>query len=241
MLKTTPTRLHPLRQLPLPRRWEPLRVTPTWRLIQVSHEDVITWKRFTYYKSLFNAPVTKTVHNSKVGASTWRHIAMGTPSAFVRGIHRWLVVSPNKGAVVQSFHIFSVVKTKGTVEQTVDLSVTWDAMALMWYHCNVLFDSWCQVYPQRTHDVKITSLWRQNDVATSFWCHNDVIFYVVCPPGFHEISRSRSPFWIKPTRFDHWKTIRNQYSKRISWLLMPWCRASPVHMQPWCWVSKVGI
>ena len=28
---------------------------------------------------------------------------------------------------------------------------------------------------QRTRDAKITSLWRQNDVATSFWRHNDVI------------------------------------------------------------------
>ena len=28
---------------------------------------------------------------------------------------------------------------------------------------------------QRAHDAKITSLWRQNDVATSFWRHNDVI------------------------------------------------------------------
>ena len=28
---------------------------------------------------------------------------------------------------------------------------------------------------QRTHDAKITSLWRQNNVATSFWRHNDVI------------------------------------------------------------------
>ena len=32
-----------------------------------------------------------------------------------------------------------------------------------------------QICPQRTHDVKITSLLRQNDVATSFWRHNDVI------------------------------------------------------------------
>ena len=29
--------------------------------------------------------------------------------------------------------------------------------------------------PQWTHDVKIASLWRQNDVTTSFWRHNDVI------------------------------------------------------------------
>ena len=28
---------------------------------------------------------------------------------------------------------------------------------------------------QRAHGAKITSLWRQNDVATSFWRHNDVI------------------------------------------------------------------
>ena len=29
---------------------------------------------------------------------------------------------------------------------------------------------------QRAHDAIITSLWRQNDVATLFWRHNDVIF-----------------------------------------------------------------
>ena len=28
---------------------------------------------------------------------------------------------------------------------------------------------------QLTHDAKRTSLWHQNDVATSFWRHNDVI------------------------------------------------------------------
>ena len=28
---------------------------------------------------------------------------------------------------------------------------------------------------QRTHDAKITSLWHQNDISTSFWRHNDVI------------------------------------------------------------------
>ena len=30
-------------------------------------------------------------------------------------------------------------------------------------------------YTHRTHDAKITSLWRQNDAATAFWCHNEVI------------------------------------------------------------------
>ena len=30
--------------------------------------------------------------------------------------------------------------------------------------------------PQRTHDAKITSLWRQNDIASSFCRHNYVLF-----------------------------------------------------------------
>ena len=39
---------------------------------------------------------------------------------------------------------------------------------------------------QRTHDVKITLLWRQNDAATSFWRHNDVNIApcVRAPPPF---------------------------------------------------------
>ena len=37
-------------------------------------------------------------------------------------------------------------------------------------------DRWNRtIYTQRSHDAKITSLWRQNGVTTSFWRHNDVI------------------------------------------------------------------
>ena len=40
-------------------------------------------------------------------------------------------------------------------------------------------------YTQRAHDAIITSLRRQTDVATSFWCHNDRCYYcVVCPLGY---------------------------------------------------------
>ena len=35
---------------------------------------------------------------------------------------------------------------------------------------------------QRAHDAMIKSLWRQNDVAMSFWCHNYVII-VSCVRG----------------------------------------------------------
>ena len=42
---------------------------------------------------------------------------------------------------------------------------------------------------QRTHDAKITSVWCQNDVATSFWRHDDVITALcdrwVCTPAVH--------------------------------------------------------
>ena len=39
------------------------------------------------------------------------------------------------------------------------------------------------MFPQWTHVAQITSLWRQNDVATSFWrhIHNDVIFASCAP------------------------------------------------------------
>ena len=63
----------------------------------------------------------------------------------------------------------------------------------IWRHCNVV--SACSYYDlmpnkgnrplqmqmmtkfhgQRAHDAITTELWRQNDVATSFWCHNEVI------------------------------------------------------------------
>ena len=33
----------------------------------------------------------------------------------------------------------------------------------------------CLYYARRARDAIITSLWRQNDVATPFWGHNDVI------------------------------------------------------------------
>ena len=33
---------------------------------------------------------------------------------------------------------------------------------------------------QRAHDAIITSLWRQNDVARSFWHHANDVIYVVC-------------------------------------------------------------
>ena len=35
--------------------------------------------------------------------------------------------------------------------------------------------SLASAFSQRPHDAKITSLWRPNDVATSFWRHNNVI------------------------------------------------------------------
>ena len=40
-----------------------------------------------------------------------------------------------------------------------------------------------QESPQRAHDSIITSLWRQNDVATSFWHY----FCVVCPMGLYPL------------------------------------------------------
>ena len=51
---------------------------------------------------------------------------------FVRGNHRSPVVSPHKGPVTRNFGVFF----EQTVEQKVELSVIWDAMALMWRHCN---------------------------------------------------------------------------------------------------------
>ena len=33
---------------------------------------------------------------------------------------------------------------------------------------------------QQTHDVKIRSLLRQNDVAASFWCNNNIIIIIHC-------------------------------------------------------------
>ena len=47
---------------------------------------------------------------------------------FVRGINRTSVFTPNQGPVMK----------KIAVEQTVDLPVIWDAMALMWRRWNVV-------------------------------------------------------------------------------------------------------
>ena len=50
------------------------------------------------------------------------------------------------------------------------------------------------VHAQRSHDLIITSLLRQNDVATSFWRNNDVIF-TSCVRWVAEISISWNQHW----------------------------------------------
>ena len=62
-------------------------------------------------------------------------------------------------------------------------------MVAAWAARWVYFDS---NIPQRTHGAIITSLWRQNDAAASFFSrHNDVIFCVVCPLG-----PNMGPIWV---------------------------------------------
>ena len=66
----------------------------------------------------------------------------------------------------------------------------------------------CPAYAQRTHDTKITLLCRQQDVATSFWRHSDVIiapcasltplFGGCKPPETHYLvkRKPREIYWI---------------------------------------------
>ena len=65
-----------------------------------------------------------------MAAMTWKHFQPYWP--FCEGNHRSPVVSPHKGPVTWNFGVFF----EQTVEQKVELSVIWDAMALMWRHCN---------------------------------------------------------------------------------------------------------
>ena len=51
--------------------------------------------------------------------------------SFVKGIHQLPVDSPHKKALM--FTLMSAL----TVEQTVELSVIWDAMILIWCHCDI--------------------------------------------------------------------------------------------------------
>ena len=58
---------------------------------------------------------------------------------------------------------------------------------------------------QRVHDAIIKSLWHQNNVATSFWLHNDVII------------ASRAP-WVKYSRSFGTLQVRS-YNKTSYWTL----------------------
>ena len=66
---------------------------------------------------------------------------------FVKGICLSLVYSPHKGMIMQSFAIFLIINMQA-VEQTVELSVIWDAFILMWWVPGDL----------RSHDAHVTSL-----------------------------------------------------------------------------------
>ena len=63
---------------------------------------------------------------------TWKHFPRYWP--FVMRIHHLWTKASNTGSEV----LFNV-SLNGTIEQTVELSVIWDAMTFMWHHTNEIY------------------------------------------------------------------------------------------------------
>ena len=56
------------------------------------------------------------------------------------------------------------------------VAVIWGNRSWIWANPQIISSQTTHTkVSQRTHDAKTTSLWRQNDVATSHWGHYDVI------------------------------------------------------------------
>ena len=129
--------------------------------------------------------VIKLTFNLHDDVIKWKHFASYWP--FVREIHRSPVNSPSQRPVTRSFDVFFDLRLNK------QLSKQWWGWWFetlshpLWRHCNVnvfkqvrccvevptlLLQHWIQ---EHTCDAMITSLLRQNDVAT-FWRNNDVIF-----------------------------------------------------------------
>ena len=76
----------------------------------------------------------------------WKHFPRYWP--FVRGIHRWPVNSPHKGKWCGALMFSLICAWKKTVEQTINTSMIWDAIAIimrsLWRRCNVkMLWRWC--------------------------------------------------------------------------------------------------
>ena len=72
--------------------------------------------------------------------------------------------------------------------------------------------------PQRTHGVIITSLSRQNDVATSFWRYNDVNVTSCVPSGSQSVNfklTSHRDVWVYSTQQDTTDVIYHTISYHI--------------------------
>ena len=66
----------------------------------------------------------------------WGRHYVGTLSALLL---LWLVDSSRRGASNVYLWCFLCCQTEQTVEQTIELPRIWDAMTLMWCHCNGLY------------------------------------------------------------------------------------------------------
>ena len=74
-------------------------------------------------------------HNDVI---TWKHFPRYWP--FVRGIHRWPV--PTRRASSAELCFFLWWTPEHTVEQIVELPMIWEAITVMWCHCDAILKQW---------------------------------------------------------------------------------------------------
>ena len=91
--------------------------------------------------------------------------------AFVRGIHRWPVDSPQKWTVTRKMFPFDGV--------IMPFRVAWVSNGSRWNQVQHYY-----TLSQQTHGVIITSLLRQSDVASSRWSNDNVIIASCVRWGF---------------------------------------------------------
>ena len=73
------------------------------------------------------------------------------------------------------------------------------------------------VIPQRTHDAIITSVWGQNDVATSFWRHDDVTFASCVRGGAGSLLNAFSNWLVACSAPNSWPEPMLTYCQLDPW------------------------
>ena len=100
-----------------------------------------------------------------VSSSIWKHFPRYWP--FVRGIHRSLVNFPHKSQWCGAPMFFLLSAPEQGVGWTIEMPVIWDAIALLWRHCDVMIVFWGFRY-----DCSGINWWSCNGLHCIFTCES---------------------------------------------------------------------